>query len=432
LGENKIVNEHPEKWMRLDNAAKIYPASRSRRWMAVFRLSAQLAEPVDPEILSGALARTLRRFPSFSQRLRRGLFWYYFEHIEGSPSVEPDVNNPCAPIRFRENGGFMLRVRYHDCRIAVEFFHALTDGTGALCFLKTLVAEYLTARYGAVIPRGKEILDCDQPAKAEESEDGFLKYARSFSRSRNEPSAYHIRGTHTGDLMAITTGVADAEPLLMLAHSHGATLTEFLTAALISAIDRVQLKHQPERKKHKPVKICVPINLRKYYGTNTMRNFASYINPGIPSRYGEYTLEEIVKIVHGFMSMELNEKLLNARFSTNVMSERNLLLRMAPLPLKEQAMRLVFLLQGDRQTSSVLSNLGKVSLPEEMKGYVRRFDFIVGPLSRNRIACGCISYDGRLVVNFNRSVRESDVERNFFTALVKLGVHITVESNQRR
>ena len=144
--EIKTVSEQPAKWMKLDNAAKIYPVSRSRRWMAVFRLSAQLTEPVDPVILRGALTRTLRRFPSFSQRLRRGFFWYYLEHIEGSPLVEQDVNNPCAPIQFQKNDGFMLRVRYHDSRIAVEFFHVLTDGSGALCFLQTMVAEYLTAR----------------------------------------------------------------------------------------------------------------------------------------------------------------------------------------------------------------------------------------------------------------------------------------------
>ena len=44
------MNENGQNWMRLDNAAKIYPASMRRDWMAMFRLSATLVEPVDPEI----------------------------------------------------------------------------------------------------------------------------------------------------------------------------------------------------------------------------------------------------------------------------------------------------------------------------------------------------------------------------------------------
>ena len=35
------------RWMRLDNAAKIYPAAKRRNWTNYFRLSATLTEPVD-------------------------------------------------------------------------------------------------------------------------------------------------------------------------------------------------------------------------------------------------------------------------------------------------------------------------------------------------------------------------------------------------
>ena len=421
-----------KKWMKLDNAAKVYPAARSRSWMAMFRLSAQLRESVDPEILRQALVKTLHRFPSFSQKLESGLFWNYLEHIDGIPEIQPDVQNPCVLMNFNENQGFMFRVRYHDRRIAVEFFHVLTDGTGGLCFLKTLVAEYLTLFYGVSIPRSKDILDCGESPSADELEDGYLKFAGRISRSRREPAAFCIPGTPVSHFMYITTGFMDVEELLKLSRSYHATLTEFITAVLILSIDKVQLKLNPNQKKHKPVKICIPINLRKYYDTNTMRNFALYMNPGIEPKYGRYTLQETIKIVRGYMAVESDEKLLNARFSTNVMSEQNLLLRIVPLYLKSKAIRLIFLYKGDRQTSSTVSNLGAVNLPAEMAQYVDRMDFMLGPLSRNRVACGCLSYGGKLMVNFTRKIEESYIEHNFFTSLVKLGVHVTVESNQRR
>ena len=99
-----------------------------------------------------AQRRMVRRFPSFYVRLRRGMFWYYLEGTDACAPVEADGESPCLPLSRREaRGGLCLRVRCWDRRIAVEFFHVLTDGTGGLCFLKTLVAEYLTLRYGARI-----------------------------------------------------------------------------------------------------------------------------------------------------------------------------------------------------------------------------------------------------------------------------------------
>ena len=49
-------------WMALDNAAKIFPASRRRNWSNVFRISATLTEDVDVPCLQEALDRTVKRF----------------------------------------------------------------------------------------------------------------------------------------------------------------------------------------------------------------------------------------------------------------------------------------------------------------------------------------------------------------------------------
>ena len=54
------------RWMRLDNAAKIYPAAKRRNWNNFFRLSATLTEPVDTAVLRSALDVTVRRFPSIA------------------------------------------------------------------------------------------------------------------------------------------------------------------------------------------------------------------------------------------------------------------------------------------------------------------------------------------------------------------------------
>ncbi len=62
---NTRRNRPSPGWLRLDNAAKIYPAARSRKWMALFRVSITLTEPVDDAILK-ALRQVVKRIPLLS------------------------------------------------------------------------------------------------------------------------------------------------------------------------------------------------------------------------------------------------------------------------------------------------------------------------------------------------------------------------------
>lgn len=419
-------------WMALDNAALIYPAVMNRNWTALFRVSAELTEPVDPDVLEVALRRTLKRCPSFSVRLRRGVFWFYLEHTDDLPSVEPDVGNPCVRMRLKDSRGYPLRVRYYGNRIAVEIFHVLADGTGGLTLLRTLLAEYLRIQHGADIPRGPGILDCTEPPRPEESEDSFHVHSGSYAASRRESAAYHLHGTDESEgFIHITTGTMDAAAILAKAREKGVTLTEYLTAVMILSIDAIQRRCVQRPQRYRPVKICVPVNLRRFFPSETLRNFSNYVNPGIDPRLGEYGFDETLNIVHHFMAMEATEKLLNLKFTTNVRSQQNPVLRVMPLFIKNAAMKIVYSRVGDAVSSTCLSNLGVVALPDEMARYVTRLDFLLGPLAENRVCAAVISYGGKLRVSFTRTIYEPMLEREFFTRLVKQGVHVLIESNQR-
>ncbi|NLI53339.1 MAG: hypothetical protein GX417_03345 [Clostridiales bacterium] len=424
--------KNASKWMKLDNAALIYPATMNRSWTALFRLSATLTERVDEDILEVAQKRTLRRLPWFAYKLKRGLFWFYLEHSDDLPRIEEDVANPCVRMRLNENDGFCMRVRYYHNRIAVEFFHVLTDGTGGQVFLQTLVAEYLRLKYGANIPRGDKILDCSEPSQPEETEDSFAVHSGKITQSRKEVKAYHIKGTdERSGFVHIITGSMNAADVLAKAREKGVSVTEYLTAALILSVDAIQRRRVPSVHKYKPVKLSVPINLRNVFPSKTLRNFANYVNPGIDPRLGEYTFDETLNIVHHFMAMEVTPKLLNVKITTNVRSERNAVLRLMPLFIKNMALKYVYSQVGDALSSTTLSNLGVAKLPEEMAQYVRRMDFILGPLADNRVCCASLTYNGRLRVNFTRTIAEPVLEREFFTRLVKLGIPVKVESNQQ-
>jgi hypothetical protein len=155
---HNLSPENKLRWVPLDNAAKIYPAARSQTWSNVFRLSATLTEEIDREILQSALDVTVRRFPTMAVRLRRGFFWYYLEQLKEAPRIREEHSYPLTRMSRRETRNCALRVIVHGRRIALEIFHSLTDGNGALVFLKTLVAEYLNQKYGLRIPAENGVL----------------------------------------------------------------------------------------------------------------------------------------------------------------------------------------------------------------------------------------------------------------------------------
>ena len=185
----------PPDWLKLDNAAKIYPAAKTRFWTAVFRLSITLDEKIDPAILQKALNSTIERVPFFNYRLRSGFFWYYLDKQKNIPSVQMDVRNPCSRMLRKSEDHSLFRIRYYENRIALEVFHSLTDGTGAIHFLATLAAEYLQLSKRIYVEPKGFVLDTKSLPKKEEWEDSFSVYARHGARSRSEEKAYSISGT---------------------------------------------------------------------------------------------------------------------------------------------------------------------------------------------------------------------------------------------
>ena len=420
------------RWMRLDNAAKIYPAAKRKNWSNVFRLSMTLDEPVDADILQAALDVTVRRFPSIAVRLRRGVFWYYLEELRRAPEVMQDSCSPLIHMNAETLRSCAFRVLYYGNRIAAEFFHALTDGNGGLIFLKSLAAEYLMQKHRIVISPVCGVLDRLEEPSSEELEDSFLRYEGTAVASRREPRAYRVGGTPEPDrFLHITTGTLDAEEVLSLSRRYGTTVTAFLTAVMIESVNAIQAEKVPDRRKRRPIMIQVPVNLRKLFPSRTLRNFAYYVSPGIDPREGDFAFEEILRIVRCQMELEVTPNRLRARITSNVRSEKNPILKLMPLFIKNMAMRAVFDTVGEAAASLCLSNLGVVSLPEEMEPHVNRMDFIIGVQAQAPYNCGVMTYDGKMNISIVRNTEEPLLERQFFTRLRRLGLAVRIESNQR-
>ncbi|NLD18434.1 MAG: alcohol acetyltransferase [Tissierellia bacterium] len=420
------------KWFKLDNAANIYPSTQTSDWTAMFRISVTLSEDVDLQILEEAQINTLKRFPSFAARLRKGMFWHFFEQIDGAPPILDDIYNPTQPLIFRRNRYFMYRLLCHKNRISVEFFHALTDGSGAMTFLLSLVAEYLRLKNGIEVVPSKYVFRCSDSPEPEEYEDAFQRYAGDKSLGLVETPSYHYDGTAVPlNKLLIISAEMPTEVLRAKAKEYRTSIGAFLAANLLYSIYKKQKSEKSESALRHDAKISLPINLRQFFPSKTVRNFSSFINPGIKSRLGDYTFEEVLEQVEHFMGMNITEKELNARFTGYVKIEKNLLMRLVPLFLKNLLLKIGHSLTANRTSASTISNLGLVEVDEAMRPYIRRIDLMLGRSYGKRTSCGVVSYNGKTVINFSRTIVEADIEQNFFRQLVEMGIPVAIESNGR-
>ncbi|MBR5022554.1 MAG: hypothetical protein IKY18_05080 [Oscillospiraceae bacterium] len=426
-----MEKKQPLRWVKLDNAAKIYPAARRKNWSNLFRQSVTLTENIDVRVLQNALDVTVKRFPSIAARLRKGAFWYYLQQVESAPQISEEHSYPLVFMDREEMRKCAFRVIAYKNRIAVEYFHSLTDGNGALVFLKSLTAEYLEQKYRVSIPFENGVLDRRELPKEEELEDSFLKYAGNVPASRKDTNAWHMSGEPQKDgFLNLTCFQIPVKPALELAHKHNATLTVFMSAVMMKALLNLQNEKNPNTKRQKRIKLLIPVNLRNLFPSNTLRNFAMYTIPELDPRLGAYSFDEICKIIQHKMGTEFTEKHMSCVIATNVNDERNPLVRLIPLPLKNAVMKAIFDSVGEKKSCLTLSNLGQVKIPEAMAQYVRRFDFILGVQAAAPYNCGMLSYGDTIYINFIRNIQDAELERHFHAVLQEMGLPTVVESNQ--
>ncbi len=429
----RIIPAHKMlSWMALDNAAKIFPAARSRTWSNMFRISATLNEEIDRHELAVALNVTLRRFPSIAVAIKQGMFWYYLEEISSPPDILDEKPYPLSRMTTGDLRKCAFRVLVYKNRLAVEFFHSLTDGNGGLIFVKTLTAEYLYQKYGVKPPAADGIFDRLEEPSEDELEDAFIKYAGDFAASRKDSDSFRIHGKREPDgFRTNTTFIIDSDLVRAEAKKRGVTVNTYLTAVLVEASRRIQDKRVPNPARQKAIKVYVPVNLRKFFPSKTMRNFILGVVVGIDPKLGDYSFDDTCQILAAQMKQQMTEKNLAAMIQANVQSELNPFIRIVPLFLKNIIMKAIFNAVGERKSLFSFSNLGQVNAPREFCDRVVRMDFVLGSQSKAPYNVGALSYGGRLYLNVTRNCKESTLEREIYGVLRELELPHSVESNTR-
>lgn len=426
-------------WLRLDNAAKIFPPNSGKQDTNVFRFACELTEPVHPEHLQYALDRTLEQFPFYRSVLRRGLFWHYFEQ-SNLPAVVSQEHRPvCARLYDPNVKSLLFDVSYFQNRINIEVFHALSDGTGGLDFFRHMICEYLLRCHRREIEaRGQLPQESALPRVFDPStqEDSFARhYPESGGKTERTP---HIRAFQEDHIpmpegrINLLDGHVSVRGLQACAKARGVSVTIYLAAALMIAYARSMNESDLRR----PVVLSIPVNLRNYFPSATARNFFSVIyvrhsftpeelvdarEGAAPERLqGLFT--RLSESMRGQFARELTTEKLSSRMHNLGRLERIPLIRAIPLFIKNFVLRIANDL-AQKESSITLSNLGKVDLPPFCTPYVEGFTALTSTDGSQICIC---SYKDRMSLAFTSIYAKQKLPMHFLRFLSSEGLEVSV------
>ena len=422
---NKIAQAKYVDWFKLDNAATIYPSIKDDNWSFVVRASVLLKEQVNPEVLQQALNDTMPRFPTFNVRLRKGIFWNYFEINNMPIKVEKETKFPCSTFNLFNFKGHIVRVLYYNNRISVECFHAISDLRAETKFFNSLLRRYFNL-LGANIESSEGCLEILDLPRKEESEDAFFKYCdKSKKIKHKEEKAHKIQGTLLENgVVNATLGTMSTSKIKELAKQYNATVGEYLSAVVGYSVWKLNKNHK------RPIKLSIPVDLRRFFPSATLRNFSGYVNVEIKPKQGDYTFEEILEIIKEEYK-RINEKYLKAFINSNVTIQKNFFIKIVPLIIKNLIIKLCFKAWGEAYQTINISNIGLVNCPKEFSNYIEKYMVNLGRPKYNAKTIGIVSFDDKLCLTVSSKVKEMNLEEEIFKFLASQNLEVLIETNRR-
>ena len=413
------------RWDKLDNTANLFPVIAGESMSNVYRISVTLTELVDHELLQEALDIVLPKFDGFNLRLQKGIFWYYFEENGNpAPKVKEENTYPCRFIVQNKNKHYLFRVTYFKYRINLEVFHVLTDGMGGINFLKELTYQYLRLCHPEIREKVGDDLNCGTSLNREDS---FIKnYRKSSSKPYQTQKAYLVKGEKLlpGEF-GVMHGYMKIPALKEVCHKYGVSINEYLVGVFVDSVYQECLKGMPS---DKPIRVAVPVNLRPYFASNTTKNFFVMVSAEFHPTKEDYTFEEILQTVRESLKAQINKENLEKLFSYNVSNEKVWIARIAPLFLKNLAMKIVYT-QSALANTTTITNIGNIGVEDVYKPYIEMFHAFLAMSKGQHIKGTICSYDDTLVFTFSYDLQDTGIQKVFFRKIAADGIEVQLDSN---
>ena len=420
--------EERKNWRKLDNSAKLFPLSGSNKYSSVFRYSVLLKETIDPKILEKAVEKALMRYKDFKVKLRNGIFWCYLEDNNKKPLVKEEIYYPCKKIDPVYNNDYLFSVTYFERKINIEIFHSLTDGNGGLVLFREIVYNYLEIKHPELSDKEER-----KARKVEfDTEDSYITNFDKNAKKKNYKNkrAYLLKGNELKfNQVSVNHLLINNDDIKRECTKYNLSTTQYLTSVLIWSIYNANvLKKSKIVKNKKPIKVCIPVNLKKYFKSKTMSNFFSYIS--IDATMDKcISFEEITDLVRCEFENKLTQEQLSKTMSDTVKIGRNIFISVIPLFLKKIIIRSIYR-EIQKYLSITYSNIGKVGIIGKYQEYIDYFLILLAPEHIEKIKCSSCTYLDTIAFTFTSILNDNSIEKFFYKFLKNQNIKVEIESNE--
>lgn len=354
--------------------------------------------------------------------MKQGFFWNYLEETDLRPLVREEYQPVCGPIYRKHKRNLLFNVTYFRQTINLEVFHVLSDGGGTISFFEALLLRYLALDLGLPIKDFQEAISLPESLSAGR-DDSFLRHG-SGTRTKEEkkPKALRLRGfRYAQNHLKLIQIHLPTRDLVALAKEHQGTITSFISACFLKSI----WEELPRRKKKRPIVLSIPVNLRKYYASDSLRNFFNTILiPWTPE--GEtVSLMELTPWVNQQLKERTTPERLDAGMNNFVAIEKNPVIKVVPLFLKNIFLKMAYL-AGQKKYTAIVSNVGALKLPENISKEIKSFNVSV---STEKMQICLVSHGDVMSLGITTPFVNSEIQRRLVRCFTDRGVVAEISCN---
>ncbi len=409
------------RWMKIDTASIMFSSLSSKKWGRTFRMAVILKDDVQPELVKKAAQDLMPRYPSMHTCIKKGFFWNYQECTTLLPEIREEFSTQLLPITLRNDGRPDFRIVYYKKRLGLECAHYLGDGLGVDTYFAALLERYVELKNNPEAPYRPKDFD------AEEISNAFNDYYQKGGSTEVEQEfhAHQIEGTIENGFLQLIFAMMDVDELHAKAKEKELTITEYLASVLILGTIRHASKPLTE-----PVIIAIPVNLRRFFPSKTVRNFTIQSRIDFfPEGKDDWSFDEICQKVKGQLKKRLTEAELQKILNSFGSLANNEIIKFVPNFIKLPVVRMRQEKSHGNNTT-ILTNTGSSELSPTLKNEIIRADGVNGDTSGYGLICTCSALSCNGIFNLCFSACSHDVSwaKECIRVLTEQGVRVRIES----
>ena len=369
---------------KIDMSAIYHLAVMDDHWLNTFRFSITLQNKINPVFLQQCVDQLVPKYPMLCCKITHDLFNYYIEEVD-TITVQKDQHPILRSVTKHTIEQYALTILYHENTLSLEAFHAITDGHGALTFLKDLLALYTSTPI------------CLQNNLSQAYEDSYIANTQSSSSKQKYsfPKFNGFRFHHRSHLkpIQITTIELDLNETKSLTKQLECGINEFITTIFYRSI------LQAHNTKNKEVSIQIPVNLRNHFPSTSLRNFTLCLLTSLDAQSKQLSLKDMIQHIHN----QIKERNTPIHFLQEihkiVKAQKNPMVTHIPLPLKIALIRYYYVLCRERSCMTI-TNLGRIQFDNaELNNQIQHMDVMLSPRYHTPYNCGIISCKDKIRIN---------------------------------